>query len=297
MNLGMKPDSVGLGWRQPHYQQLMQEQPALGFIEVHAENFFAEGGAARQLLRGARESYELSLHGVGLSLGSAIGIDPWHLDRLARLNDELQPALVSDHASFARVQLPGQPTPIHGNDLLPIAFNDASLAVMVRNVQQVQDRLRRPLLVENLSAYLRWERPGEALRAEPDFFNELVARSGCGLLLDVNNLMVNALNSGLDAAGALQSCVNWVDRLHVGCVGQIHLAGYCELEDVVIDDHGSLVRPAVWQLYRHVLGHFGPRPSLIEWDTDLPSLQVLLDEVHRAQDCMATSALMEPAHA
>jgi uncharacterized protein (UPF0276 family) len=273
---------LGIGWRQPHYAQLLDERPALGFIEVHSENFFAAGGASRQLLREARASYALSLHGVGLALGSACGLDAWHLERLAELVAELQPLRVSDHASFARVQLGTEVA--HGNDLLPIAFNDDSLALMLRHVEQVQQRLGRQLLVENLSAYLGWQ--GDTL-AEPEFFNELTRRSGCGLLLDVNNLVVNALNEGDSEAQAAARASAWVDAIRPGTVGEIHLAGYARKPELVIDDHGSRVHAPVWQVYRHALRRLGPLPSLIEWDTDVPELAVLLDEAAKAHACIA----------
>lgn len=277
---------LGLGWRQPHYQALMAQRPALGFLQVHSENFFADGGAALQVLQGARAHYGLSLHGVGLSLGSAAGLDAWHLERLARLVERVEPLRVSDHASFARVSGPAGAIR-HANDLLPIAFSEASLDVMVANVQQVQERLRRPLLVENLSAYLAWE---EDALAEPEFFNALVQRSGCGLLLDVNNLVVNALNRGADEAGAVRAACAWIDALRPGCVGEIHLAGYARLADLVIDDHGSRVHAPVWAVYRHALARLGPLPSLIEWDSELPSLEVLLDEVAAMRACQEAVA-------
>ncbi|MDT8998737.1 DUF692 domain-containing protein [Paucibacter sp. APW11] len=282
---------VGIGWRQPHYAELMQQRPMLGFLEVHSENFFAAGGASRQVLRQAREHYALSLHGVGLSLGSAAGLDAWHLDQLAALVSDVDPVRVSDHASFARAALPGANV-IHGNDLLPIAFNEASLAIMLRHVQQVQERLRRPLLVENLSAYIGWQ--GDTL-AEPEFFNELTRRSGCSLLLDVNNLVVNALNEGDDEQTAVQRCSAWMRAVRPGSVGEIHLAGYAQLDDIVIDDHGSRVHPPVWQVYRAALQRFGAVPSLIEWDTDVPALSVLLDEADKAAQLM-DALQAEPAH-
>lgn len=278
--------ALGLGWRQPHYQALMDRRPALGFLQVHSENFFAPGGAALQVLQGARRHYELSLHGVGLSLGSAAGLDPWHLEQLARLVERVEPLRVSDHASFARVAGPGR-RPLHANDLLPIAFTAAGLDIMVANVQRVQERLRRPLLVENLSAYLGWS---DDTLAEPEFFNELVQRSGCGLLLDVNNLVVNALNRGADEAAAVAEACTWIDALWPGSVGEIHLAGYARLPGIVIDDHGSRVHAPVWQVYRHALKRLGPVPSLIEWDTDLPALELLLDEVTRMRACMAEAS-------
>jgi uncharacterized protein (UPF0276 family) len=270
---------VGIGWRQPHYEALLQRRPDLGFIEVHAENFFADGGATLAVLDAGREAYAVSLHGVGLALGSAAGLDAWHLDRLARLVERVQPRWVSDHACFARVG-----SGLHAADLLPIPFNDESLALMVRHVDMVQQRLGRTLLVENISAYVGWAGPGDDVLAEPEFFNELTRRSGCGLLLDVNNLFVNARNAGLAPHAAAREAMRWVDAIRPGSVGEIHLAGHCELADgLVIDDHGSRVREEVWQVYAHAVERIGPVPTLIEWDTALPEMDVLLAEAERAR--------------
>lgn len=267
---------VGIGWRQPHYESLLAARPALGFIEVHSENFFADGGISLAVLDAGREAYPVSLHGVGLALGSAAGLDDAHLAQLARLVQRVQPDWVSDHACFARVG-----SGLHAADLLPIPFNDESLAVMVQHVDQVQQRLGRRLLVENLSAYVGWQ--GDTL-AEPEFFNALTSRTGCGLLLDVNNLFVNARNDGLAPAAAAREAMRWVDAIRVGSVGEIHLAGHCERDDGwVIDDHGSRVRDEVWQVYAHARQRFGAVPTLIEWDTDVPELDVLLAEAERAR--------------
>ena len=277
---------TGIGLRQPHYADFFECAPAPAFVEVHAENFFADGGAALQLLHQVRERVPLSLHGVGLALGSAAGIDPWHLERLARLVERVEPVQVSEHASFARApRHDGEPVR-HANDLLPVAFTAASLAILVRNVEQVQQRLRRPILVENISAYLRW---ADDQIAEPLFFNALARQSGCGLLLDVNNLVVNALNAGDDArnaAAAVASACAWIDAIDPAIVGEIHLAGYDDRGALVIDDHGSRVRAPVWQVFEHAIRRIGPRPTLIEWDTALPPLHVLLDEAARADRVM-----------
>lgn len=273
---------AGIGLRHPHYAELMALAPPLGFVEVHSENFFADGGAALAVLQAARERYDVSLHGVGLGLGSAAGIDPWHLDRLDRLVRRIAPVRVSDHAAFARApRADGQPT-LHANDLLPIAFTDAALDILCANVSQVQDRLQRPMLVENLSAYLSF---ADDTLAEPEFFAALCRRTGCGMLLDVNNLMVNALNAG--APDPLASCRRFIDALPAGIAGEIHLAGYCETDDIVIDDHGSRVRSEVWTLYAHALQRFGAVPTLVEWDTDVPPLAVLLDEAKHADMLLA----------
>ncbi len=269
--------STGIGWRLPHERELLDRRPPLAFVEVHSENYFAAGGAALAVLERGRALYDISLHGVGLSLGSAAGLDPWHLDRLAALVTRIEPVRVSDHASFARAPRRAGGRLIHGNDLLPVAFNASSLDIMVANVQQVQERLQRTILVENISAYLGW---ADDSLAEPQFFNQLARRSGCGLLLDLNNLVVNALNAGLEPVASANA---FVDAIDAAAVGEIHLAGYAELGDIVIDDHGSRVHAPVWQVYRHAIRRLGPRPTLIEWDTGVPALDVLLDEAARAQ--------------
>jgi uncharacterized protein (UPF0276 family) len=284
---------VGIGLRQPHYAELLdgprQVQP-LGFVEVHSENFFADGGAAMAVLHAARARWDVSLHGVGLSLGSACGLDPWHLDRLARLAERIEPVRVSDHASFARA--PGGPAGaaagaalLHANDLLPLAFTREALDVMISNVTQVQERLRRPILVENLSAYLAWQ---DQEMSEPEFFNQLTRRTGCGLLLDVNNLVVNGLNRARDGhADAVREACDWIDAIDAASVGEIHLAGYLELPDIVVDDHGSRVHEPVWRVFAHAVERLGPRPTLVEWDTELPALAVLLEEAAHAERVIA----------
>ncbi len=283
---------VGIGLRQPHYQALLAEPPPLAFVEVHSENFFAPGGAALQVLMQARQQWPVSLHGVGLSLGSAAGLDPWHLDRLADLVQRVRPVRVSDHASFARAPRRQGATPAHANDLLPVAFTEAALQIMASNVQQVQDRLARPILVENLSAYLHW---ADDNLAETDFFNRLTRQTGCALLLDVNNLVVNALNEKLTPLAAARAAMAWVDRIDANSVGEIHLAGYHDAGDIVIDDHGSRVHPPVWQVFTHALQRLGPRPVLVEWDTHLPPLGVLLDEAAQAERLLCQASATRQA--
>ena len=280
---------AGIGLRQPHYDALLQAPPPLAFVEVHSENFFGHGGAALAVLQAARAQWPVSLHGVSLSLGSAVGLDPWHLGRLADLVARVDPVRVSDHASFARApRSPGGPV-VHGSDLLPTGFTPAALAIMASNVQQVQDRLQRPLLVENLSAYLHW---ADDSLAEPEFFNRLTRRTGCGLLLDVNNLVVNELNAQRargarhDEAAAVSAACDWIDAIDAASVGEIHLAGYHDTGSIVIDDHGSRVHAPVWQVYAHALRRLGPVPTLVEWDTDLPELHVLLAEAAHAEQLL-----------
>lgn len=278
----MAPSSLpgplaGIGWRHAHERALLEGQPALPFIEVHSENFFAEGGAALALLSQARQHYAVSLHGVGLALGSAIGVDGWHLDRLAALVQRIEPVRVSDHASFARAPLHAGAAPVHGSDLLPIAFTPASLDLMVANVQRVQDRLQQPIGVENLSAYLHW---ADDAWAPAEFLNALAERSGCWLLLDVNNLVVNALNDA--AANPVTHACDFVDALASRHIGEIHLAGHDARGPLVIDDHGSRVAASVWQVYAHAIQRHGAQPTLVEWDTALPAFDVLLDEATQA---------------
>jgi uncharacterized protein len=292
-----KRQPAGIGWRHAHYAAVLEQRPAVGFLQVHSENFFGSalpaGGAALATLHAAREHYPVSLHGVGLSLGAAAGIDAWHLDQLASLVERIEPVRVSDHACFARGSR-STGRALHASDLLPIPFTQAALTVLCANVQQVQERLRRPLLVENLSAYLQY---AQADFSEVEFLSELVRRSGCQLLLDVNNVFVNALNAlhapagqMRDRAAALQRGLAFLDALPKHAVGEMHLAGHCEMEDIVIDDHGSQVCEEVWQLYAHALARFGDAPALIEWDTAIPPLDVLLVQAARA-DAVAQKVL------
>jgi uncharacterized protein (UPF0276 family) len=277
---------AGIGWRHAHERDLLETRPPLPFIEVHSENFFADGGAPLALLAAARETYPVSLHGVGLGLGSAVGLDAWHLDRLAALVQRTEPLRVSDHAAFARAPRRDGAPPLHAGDLLPIAFTRASLELMVANVQRVQERLRMPIGVENLSAYLAW---ADDSIAQAQFFDELARRAGCWLLLDVNNLVVNALNDG--AADPVARARAFVDALDARHVGEIHLAGYDASGALVIDDHGSRVHAPVWQAYAHAIESLGAKPTLIEWDTAVPAFGVLLDEAATA-DRIAHEALM-----
>lgn len=283
---------VGVGWRQPHYRDVLDDLPTLGFLEVHSENFFATGGAARATLLRARDHYPISLHGVGLGLGSALGVDDRHLDQLARLVDEVDPVRVSDHACFGRAQLPGSGALVHGADLLPIAFNDAQLDIMATQIERVQERLRRPLLIENLSAYL--DRRGPTM-SEAEFFNRLCRRTGCQMLLDVNNLLVNALNARRRVGGtehdAVPAACAFVQTLDAAIVGEIHVAGCTPARagEIVVDDHGAPVSDACWEVYRCALAHCAPRlvPTLVEWDSRLPAWSVLFAQAAQAAQWQA----------
>ncbi len=290
----------GIGFKHAHYAELLENPftysgssgAAVDFLEVHSENFFASevggGGAARATLARARRHWPISLHGVGLALGSAIGLDPWHLDQLADLVLRTDPLLVSDHACFARGFLSKQATTerethvIHASDLLPIPFSKASLDVLCSNVSQVQDRLKRSIAVENLSAYFAWH---AADYSETQYLNELTQRTGCKLLVDVNNIYVNALNA--IKAGAeidpLYNCKTWLDQISSDVVAEIHVAGHNAMEDIVIDDHSCAVNEPVWKLYRHAVKRFGKIQTLVEWDTDVPALNVLIAQTQLAK--------------
>jgi uncharacterized protein (UPF0276 family) len=250
--------------------EVLERRPVIGWLEVHAENYMGGGTAARMLER-VRAAYPLSVHGVGLSLGSAEGVDTSHLERLAQLVERLQPALISEHLSWS---VTGG---AYLNHLLPLPYTDEALAVVANNVARAQDRLGRRLLLENPSGYLRFR--GSSM-SEPEFLNLLAKRTGCGLLCDVNNVYVTCVNLGGDPAA-------WLDALDRTAVGEIHLAGHAvndaDGRSILIDDHGSRVSDPVWDLFAHALGRFGPVPTVIEWDTDLPALGVLLNEAAKAR--------------
>ena len=261
---------VGLGLRAPHLDEVASTRPAVGWWEVHAENHLG-GGPARRRLEAIRRDYPISVHGVGLSLGSVDGPDARHLERVRRLIEWLEPVLVSEHLSWS---IAGG---AYLNHLLPLPYTEESLALLCRNVEIAQAALGRRLLVENPSSYLRFR---HSPIPEPDFLAELAQRAGCGLLCDVNNIYVSAQNLGLDAPA-------YVDAIPPAAVGEIHLAGHArndaEGRTILIDDHGSRVGEPVWELYRRALERFGRVPTLVEWDTDIPALAVLIDEAGRAE--------------
>ncbi|MFN0193923.1 MAG: DUF692 domain-containing protein [Aestuariivirga sp.] len=269
------PTAAGIGLRTPHMSEITEQRPSIGWLEVHAENYMNQGAAAAQLEK-IRTDYALSVHGVGLSLGSARGIDPSHLARLKETCDRFQPAMVSEHVSWSVCG------GIYLNDLLPVPFDDEALAVVAANISRTQDALKRPILIENLSTYVGFVR---STMTEPQFLTELVKRTGCGLLLDINNVYVSAHNAGFDAE-------TYLDGLPGEAIGEIHLAGHAENQTpegpILIDAHGSCVAPQVWSLYRRAIERFGRRPTLIEWDSDLPPLPVLLGEAMWA-DLLASS--------
>lgn len=247
------------------------ERPAVAWLEVHTENYFGYGGLPGYFLERLAQDYPLSFHGVGLSLGSADPLDTRHLDRIAELVDQYRPGLISEHLSWSSID------GVFMNDLLPFPYTRESLDHFCRKVEIVQQRLDRRILIENPSTYLEFE---QQEIAETDFLNELSRRTGCGILLDVNNVYVCATNHGFDG-------YRYIGELDAPNIGEVHLAGHVRntFEDgsLLIDSHNQPVCDPVWELYRHAIDRLGPRPTLIEWDTDLPGLEVLLAEAHTAQ--------------
>lgn len=269
------PRNVGIGLRAAHYRQILAQPPAIGWMEVHSENYFGDGGQPLHYLQAIRDVYPISLHGVGLCLGTTDRIDRGHLERLRGLAERVEPGLVSEHLSWGVVA--GR----FLNDLLPLPYTEEALAVVREHIHEAQDYLGRQILIENVSSYIRFR---HSTIPEHEFIAELVARTGCGILLDINNVHVNAVNHGLDP-------VLHIDAMPAQAVKEIHLAGFDRVGDLLIDTHGQRVSEAVWALYRHAVGRFGAVPTLIEWDTDIPELAILIDEAARA------SAMLGATHA
>ena len=264
---GPIPARAGIGLRSVHHEALLTDRPAVGFIEAHTENYFHEGGAAVRALLRARANYPLSLHGVGLGLGSADGVDREHLRRVKNAVARFEPALVSEHACW------GHAGGEHFNDLLPLPYTEEAVDVLARQVGEAQDFLGMQLLIENVSAYVAIE---YSKLPEWEFLSAVASRSGCALLLDINNIYVSAQNLGLDP-------VKFIDSVPATSVREIHLAGHARNGTVLIDDHGSQVCDAVWELYRHAIARFGVLPTLIEWDNNIPALDTLVAEARRAE--------------
>jgi len=263
--------AAGVGLRAPHVAQVDAERPPVAWFEVHSENFYVDGGPALAALDRIRRDYPLSLHGVGMSLGSTDPLDRIHLAKLKRLVARTEPALVSEHLCWSGVD--GR----HLNDLLPLPYTEEALAHVCSRVAEVQDVLGRELLIENVSSYLAY---ADATIPEWEFVAAVVQRTGCKLLLDVNNIYVNANNHGFDADAYLAA-------MPADAIAEIHLAGFEARGALLIDTHGAPVAPAVWALYGRALDRFGARPTLVEWDIDIPPLATLLREAATAQSMLA----------
>lgn len=267
MNAKQLPARAGLGLKPQHYAEILANRPRLGFFEVHAENYMGDGGPPHRYLSAIVEHYPLSLHGVGLSIGGAGPLNADHLMRLRRLVDRYQPQSFSEHLAWSS----HDETSL--NDLLPLPYTQGTLQQVIAHVDQVQQVLGRKMLLENPSTYLLF---AESTIHEVDFLAAIAEATGCGLLLDVNNVMVSAVNHAMDP-------FDYIDRFPVDSVGEIHLAGYDEAVDsagerLLIDAHASRVSADVFALYRHTLGRTGPMPTLVEWDNNVPELSVLLEE-------------------
>lgn len=271
-------DAAGVGLRHIHVPEFLAEPQPVGWLEVHAENYLVAGGPRLAQIERLRQDYPFSFHSVALSLGQADGVDVEHLNRLRVLYDRFEPVLVSDHLAWAGV------AGTHIPDLLPMPLIEETLDIVARNVSRAQDVLGRRMLVENPSLYLSFQVEEMEIG---EFLAALVKRTGCGLLLDINNLYVSSQNRGLDAAAFLA-------RFPGDSVGEIHLAGHARVEIdgsiLLVDDHGSVVPDAVWALYDQSIRLFGPRPTLIEWDTALPPLSLLLAQSAKA-DAIRKAAL------
>ena len=274
------PSRTGIGLKAQHYQEILERAPdiadTVGWLEVHSENYMCEGGPTQNWLMALRDLFPVSLHGVGMSLGSVGPLDQSHVARLVELEQRVAPGHVSEHLSWSIAN--GD----YLNDLIALPYTEESLNVFSSHVADMQDALKRQVLIENPSSYLRYE---HSVIPEPEFLLEVAKRSGCGILLDVNNVYVSAMNHGFDP-------ISYLDQIPAGLVGEIHLAGHSQTSIdgriIRIDDHGSPVSDEVWDLYDYTISRIGPVPTLIEWDSNIPALDVLLGEADKANRILDT---------
>ncbi|MHC8370636.1 MNIO family bufferin maturase [Pseudomonas sp. MDT1-85] len=274
LSSGLPPRS-GLGLKTEHFREVLGAQPDIGFFEVHAENYMVAGGPFHHFLGLIREQYPLSIHGVGLSIGAEGPLDLQHLQRLAALIERYQPQSFSEHLAWS------SHGPVFLNDLLPLAYDAPTLSRVCEHIDQVQSTLKRPMLLENPATYLAFQR---STLDEADFISEVIRRTGCGLLLDVNNVYVSCINHQ-------RNPLAYIDALPLRAVGEIHLAGFAEDTDslgdrLLIDDHGAPIDNAVWSLYGRVLERVGPIATLIERDNQLPAFSVLHAEARQADELL-----------
>lgn len=266
----MIPAQAGIGLRSQHHREALQDKPAVAWFEVHSENFFGAGGPNLHYLDAIRKDYPVSLHGVGLSLGSTDPLDMEHLSRLKALIARCEPGLVSEHLAWSSVA--GR----YMNDLLPLPYSEEALQHICARIGQIQDYLGRRILIENLSSYVRFN---HSTIPEWEFLASAARLTGCAILLDVNNIYVSAVNHDFDP-------YHYIQAIPSAAIEEVHLAGFEDNGDYLLDTHGAPISEAVWQLYRHALRCHGNKPTLIEWDTDIPALPVLLQEAMRAQSIM-----------
>ncbi|WP_018276091.1 DUF692 domain-containing protein [Teredinibacter turnerae] len=269
---------VGVGLRHPHYREALTGDWNLDFIEVHTENFFAEGGLTRVFLEDIRSKFSVSFHGTAMGLGSAVGISTKYLQRLKALVDEYQPLFVSDHLCFAWGGMKGNQS--HAGDLLPLPFNEETLSVLIDNVRRVQDMLGRQLLVENIVSYINLD---NNTISEAEFITALVERAECGLLVDLNNILVNARNR--KEHDPIRFARNWLRNIPANAVVELHLAGYTPPVDggLIIDDHSQPINDECWSLYKDAMELNQNAATLVEWDNDLPAWHTLVAEADKAR--------------
>lgn len=268
------PTQTGIGLRAEHYQDVIEQQPNIPWFEVHSENYFGQGGKPHFYLEKIRENYPLSLHGVGLSLASSDDFNQEHLKKLKQLIQRYKPFLVSEHLCWSSINN------FYLNDLLPFFYNEETLEYLIQRINTVQEYLDRQILVENITCYLQFK---QSTIPESEFITEIAKRTGCGILLDVNNLYVNSQNHGWD-------CQKYLAALPKELIQEIHLAGYSENiigdDKVLIDSHDHPVHQGVWDLYRQTIESFGAIPTLIEWDKSIPKIQVLMREAEKANQIL-----------
>lgn len=282
------PPSGGIGLKSVHYNDVLDDTAKAkrpSWVEVHPQNYFGDGGPAHRWLTAIAGVYPLSFHSIGLSLGSADGLNTHDLEKLAALCDRYAPAMVSDHLSWSGNAHDRYP------DLLPIPYTREALDHLAGEIGKVQDRLQRTILIENPSRYLSYR---DDEMSEPDFIRALCRQAGCGLLFDINNVEVTATNVGLDMDA-------YIDSIDPAIVGEIHLAGHAREDHdsgpLLIDDHGSIVSDVTWRLYRRFIARAGAMPTLIEWDNDIPEYEVLMAEVAKAENILGDQQASEPRHA
>jgi uncharacterized protein len=264
----------GIGLRAPHYTEFLTKKPKVAWVEVHSENYFGEGGHAIATLEKVRASYPVSLHGVGLSLGATDDLNWRHAKKLRDLMMRIDPCLVSDHLSWSSFN--GQ----YFHDLLPLPYTAETITHVVARIQQMQDYLQRPLLIENISSYINFS---ASSMNEAEFIGEIAKQSGCGILLDINNIYVTAMNQQ-------QNPRDFIANLNTQAIQEIHLAGFTTVtlqqQEILIDSHNRAIVPAVWDLFQLAIRKFGPKPTIIEWDSELPLLETLCLEAYRAEQAI-----------
>lgn len=276
----LKPSSVqgvGLGLRSQHYAYILQHLPKVPWFEVLTDNYLEEFGAPLVKLDTIRSHYPMVMHGVGLSIGSSDSLNIDYLKRVKALADRLEPAWVSDHICWTSIN--GR----YSHELLPLPYTEEAVCHLVKRIQQVQDYLKRPLMLENISSYINFD---YSEMTEAEFINAIARRSGCDILLDINNIYVNSQNHLFD-------CIEYLHSINRTSVKQFHLAGYEKIEHLLVDNHGAAVYPEVWKLYKQAVKYFGSLPTSIEWDNNIPEWQDLILESQKAQTILDSATVRD----